>query len=68
MGAGMIRAVAGTVKRSSHVVLEKQENHMQVVVRCTRCKMLMTLELPSPIPALTKFLKKCERDHKDCPE
>ena len=66
MGEGMIRAVAGTVNRSPHVVLEKQPDHMKVAVKCNHCGVTMILDLPAPIPKLTKFLKKCEKDHKDC--
>jgi predicted secreted Zn-dependent protease len=68
MGAGLIRAVAATAIRTKHVVLEKQLNHQQVVVRCTRCKIVMTFDMPSPIQKLTAFLRKCEHDHKDCQE
>lgn len=66
MGEGLIRAAAATVKRSSHVILVKQPDHMKVAVKCEHCGIQMELHLPAQIPQLTGFLKECERRHKDC--
>jgi hypothetical protein len=67
MGEGMIRAAVATAKRTEHVILVKQPDIHKVVVRCTLCGGEKHHQLPSEIPALTKFIKKVEKEHKGCP-
>jgi hypothetical protein len=67
MGEGLQRAVAATtISRSKHTRLVHQPDPQKIVVQCDACGIAQSYDLPSEIPAMTAWLKKFDKAHKDC--
>jgi hypothetical protein len=67
MGEGLVRATASTIlSRSKNVTLVRQPDPSKIVVKCQACGIEQTYQLPSEIPAMTKWLKQVEKAHSTC--
>lgn len=69
MGEGLQRAVAAAAvsrSKSQHVILVRQPDPQKIVVQCQACGIAQSYDLPSDIPAMTKWLKKFDKAHSTC--